>query len=54
MSNEEKFEFDIENLKKDFAIEDMNISENVISLLKQYNNHEITIDAVVNSIIKEN
>lgn len=53
MSNEEKFKFDIENIKKDFAIEDMTISENVISLLKQYNNQEITMDKVVNLIINE-
>lgn len=53
MSNEEKFQFDIENIKKDFAIEDMTISENVIGLLKKYNNKEITIDNVVNSIINE-
>lgn len=53
MSNEEKFQFDIENIKKDFAIEDMTISENVISLLKKYNNKEITMDNVVNFIINE-
>ena len=53
MSGEEKFKFDIENIKKDFEVEDMTISENVISLLKQYNNQEITMDTVVNSIINE-
>lgn len=53
MSNEEKFQFDIENIKKDFAIEDMTISENVISLLKKYNNKEITMDNVVKFIINE-
>lgn len=53
MSNEEKFQFDIENIKKDFAIEDMTVSENVINLLKKYNNNEITIDNVVNYIINE-
>ena len=53
MSNEEKFQFDIENIKKDFAIEDMTISENVISLLKKYNNKEITMDNVVNFFLNE-
>ena len=53
MSNEEKFKFDIENIKKDFAIEDMTISENVIDLLKKYNDKEITMDKVVNYIINE-
>ena len=53
MSNEEKFQFDIENIKKDFAIEDMTISKNVIELLKKYNDKEITMDKVVNFIINE-
>ena len=53
MSNEEKFQYDIENIKKDFAIEDMKISADVIDLLKKYNNNEITMDNVVKFIIND-
>jgi len=36
MSREEKFEFDIANLKKDLAIENMNINDEDIELLRKY------------------
>lgn len=34
MSKEEKFNFDIENLKQDFAIENMNVTDSDIEILK--------------------
>ena len=39
MSKEEKFNFDIENLKQDFAIENMYITEQDIDLLKRFSNN---------------
>lgn len=54
MLKEEKFEFDIDNIKKDLAVEDLYISENVIDLLKQCNNNEITIDRAINLVINNN
>ena len=40
MSKEEKFNFDIAKLKQDFAIENMNITDSDIEILKKYSNDE--------------
>ena len=40
MSKEEKFNFDIANLKQDFAIENMNITDSDIEILKKYSNDQ--------------
>ena len=42
MSKEEKFNFDIANLKQDFAIENMNVTDSDIEILKRYSNDEIS------------
>lgn len=52
MSKEEKFEFDIANLKKDLAIEDMNVNKEDIDLLRKYSNNEITMSEMINCIKK--
>lgn len=56
MSKDEKFEFDIINLKKDLAIEDMSVNNDDIELLRRYSNNEITmtemIDVIKKSIIQ--
>ena len=53
MSKEEKFDFDIANLKKDLAIENMKVNEEDIELLRKYSNKEITMVDILNKI-KEN
>lgn len=53
MSKEEKFNFDIANLKQDFAIESMNITDSDIKILKRYSNDEISQSEMIN-IIKDN
>ena len=57
MSKEEKFEFDIANLKQDLAMEDMAVNNEDIELLRRYSNQEITmvemIDIIKKSIIPE-
>ena len=53
MSQEEKFNFDIENLKQDFAIENMFLTDQDINLLKRFSNNEITQNEMIN-IIKYN
>ena len=53
MSQEEKFNFDIENLKQDFAIENMFLTDQDINLLKRFSNNEITQHELIN-IIKYN
>lgn len=52
MFNEEKFYFDIENIKKDLAIEDMFVTEADVDMLRRYSNNEITMDDMLN-IIKQ-
>ncbi len=53
MSKEEKFNFDIANLKQDFAIENMNITDSDIEILRKYSNDEISQSEMIN-IIKDN
>ena len=53
MSKEEKFNFDIANLKQDFAIENMNITDSDLEILKKYSNDEISQSEMIN-IIKDN
>lgn len=52
MSKEEKFEFDIANLKKDLAIENMLIKDEDIDLLKKYFNKKITMAEMIETIKK--
>lgn len=52
MSKEEKFKFDIANLKKDLAIEDMIVDNEDIELLRKYHNKEITMEEMINIIEK--
>lgn len=54
MSKEEKFNFDIENLKQDFAIENMNVTDSDIEILKRYSNDEISQSEMINNIIQGN
>lgn len=52
MSKEEKFNFDIANLKQDFAIENMNITNSDIEILKRYSNQEISESEMIDIIKK--
>jgi len=53
MINQEKFEFDIANLKQDLAIENMIVTNADIELLKRYHNNEITMSEMINLIIEQ-
>ena len=50
MINEDKFNFDIENLKKDLAIENMVVTDEDVALLKRYHDNEISMDQVISTI----
>ena len=50
MSQEEKFEFDIANLKNDLAMENMIVEQEDIDLLRKYSNKEITMNEMINII----
>lgn len=52
MNNEEKFKFDIANLKTDFAVENMAITNDDINMLRKLNNNEITMNETINNIKK--
>lgn len=52
MSNEEKFEFDIANLKKDLEIENMKVNNEDIELLRRYYEKEITMNEMIDIIKK--
>lgn len=52
MLNEDKFNFDIANLRKDLAIEDMIVTDDDVALLKRYFQKEISMDDMIN-IIKQ-
>ena len=48
--DEQKFKFDVENLKTDFAIENMPLSDTDINNLKAYTNKQITITDMIEQI----
>ena len=50
MNREEKFEFDIANLKQDLAIEDMHVTEEDVALLRRYFDNEITMPEMIDII----
>lgn len=52
MFNEEKFKFDIENLRQDLAIEDMYVTEEDIAMLRDYQEHKITEQDMIEKIKK--
>ena len=50
MSKEEKLNFDIANLKQDFAIENMYITDEDFEIIKKYSNDEISESEMINII----
>lgn len=50
MSKEEKLNFDIANLKQDFAIENMYITDDDFEIIKKYSNDEISESEMINII----
>ena len=52
MNREEKFEFDIANLKKDLAIEEMYVTDEDVALLRRYFENEITMPEMIDIIKK--
>lgn len=50
MIEEKKFLFDIENLKKDLAMENMIVTEEDIDMLRKYANDEITVPEMIETI----
>ena len=53
MFNEEIFNFDIDNIKNDLAIEGMAISDEDVTLFKQFANEEIDMPNLIQTIKNE-
>lgn len=53
MFNEDIFNFDINNIKNDLAIEGLSISDNDITLFKQFANNEIDMPNLIQTIKNE-
>ena len=53
MFNEDIFNFDINNIKNDLAIEGMTISDEDINLFKQFANDEIDMSNLIQTIKSE-
>ncbi len=50
MFNEKKFEFDIDNLKRDLAIENIMVTDDDVRLLREYSQKQITMSEMINKI----
>lgn len=53
MFNEDMFNFDINNIKSDLAIEGLSISDNDITLFKQFANQEMDMSNLIQTIKNE-
>ncbi len=53
MFNEEIFNFDIDNIKTDLAIEGMKITEQDVNLYKQFVNDEMDMAQLIETIKKQ-
>lgn len=47
---EEKFKYDIDNIKQDLAMEDMIVTDEHVENLKRYANNEISMDQIIEQI----
>lgn len=52
MQKEFKFNYDIENMKKDFEIENMQVTAEDIDMLRRYNNNEMSMSDMISFIKK--
>ena len=51
MFNEEKFQFNIENIKNDLAIEGMDITENDVNMYRMLAENEVAMPELILSLI---
>lgn len=53
MSKEEKFKYNIENIKASLEVEGMIVTDEDIELIKKYANKEISFEELIEMIIRE-
>lgn len=51
---EDNFNFELENLKRDFEIENIHITNDDIFLLRRYANNEITFNELIDIVKQTN
>ena len=51
MFNEEMFNFNIENIKNELAIEGMNINQNDVEMFKMFANEQVEMPTLIQMII---
>ena len=54
MFNEEKFQFNIENIKNDLAIEGMDITENDVNMYRMLAENEVAMPELISMIKEQN
>ena len=47
MSKEDKFIYDIDNIKQDFAIENINVQDEDFELIKMYSDNQISMNEMI-------
>ena len=53
MFNEEMFDFNIENIKNDLAIEGRNINQNDVEMFKMFANEQVEMPTLIQMIIQK-
>ncbi len=53
MSKEEKFKYNIENIKASLEVEGMIVTDEDIEIIKKYANKEISFEELIEMIIRE-
>ncbi len=53
MSKEEKFKYNIENIKASLEVEGMIVTDEDIEIIKKYANKEISFEKLIEMIIRE-
>ena len=51
--NIQEFQYNIENIKQDLAVENMNVSENQIKVLQEYEQGNILMSDIIKNVLDE-
>ena len=52
MSKEDKFNFDIDNIKQSFAVENINVQDEDLAVLKMYSEDQISMNEMIDILKK--
>lgn len=51
--NNQEFQYNIENMKQDLAVENMTITDGQIEILQQYEQGNILMSDIINNVLEE-